>query len=87
MIYFFSENVGAILSLLVMATFWFLFNFRSVKGNIQIIDKMRIAKGMIPLNNDEVTIMSKVLRSSVINDSIGPLIGGIVALIVVYFIN
>jgi len=83
---FFQENRGAFASLLVMAVWWFIVNFRSVKGNIRAIDQMREEKGMAPMTKAESKIVAKVLRSSVIGDAIGPLIGGIVALIVTYFI-
>jgi len=83
MFQFLQENRGAIISLLVMAVYWFILNFRSVKGNVKAIDKMRVEKGMAPMTDDENRIVIKVLHSSVIGDTIGPFIGGIVALIVV----
>ena len=83
MLRFLQENLGAIVGLLVMAVYWFILNFRSVRGNIKAIDKMRIEKGMNPMTDEENKIVIKVLRSSVIGDAIGPFIGGIVALIVV----
>ena len=87
MLQFLQDNRSAIASLLVIAIYWFILNFRSAKGNIETIDKKRIEKGMTPMTNDERQIVTKVLRSSIINDSIGAFIGGIVTIVVVYFIS
>jgi len=84
MIDFIRENQGAILSLLVMAIFWLVMNMRSVKGNVNAIDKARGDSGIEPMTDEEKRLISKVLRSSVLTDSIGPLIGGLVALVVIY---
>jgi len=81
---FIRENRGAILSLLVMAVFWLVMNMRSVKSNIKAIDKARGDSGMNLMTDEEKRLTARVLRSSVLTDFIGPLIGGLVALIVVY---
>ena len=86
MVSFFQENIGALVGMIVMAVYWFALNFHSVSGNIKRIDKKRIDKGMAPMVDDEKQILKSELRSSVINDSLGALIGGIVALVVTFFI-
>ena len=86
MIQFFQYNTGAVLSLLVMSIFWIVFNFRSVRGNIKAIDKARVDNGMIPMSDEEIKISVKVLRTSDATDSIGPLVAGIVALVVTHII-
>jgi len=85
MIQFLQENVAAFTSMLVMAVFWFVLSFRSVKDNINSIDKKMADKGMESMTEDEKQIIRSIMRSSIINDSIGAFIGGIVALIVGYF--
>jgi len=81
---FIIENRGALAGLIVMAVFWLVMNIHSVKGNIRAIDKARGDSGMNPMTDEEKRLIAKVLRSSVFTDFIGPLIGGLVALIVVY---
>jgi len=81
---FIRENLSAIAGLIVMAVFWLAMNMHSVKGNIKAIDKARGDSGMNPMTDEEKRLTAKVLRSSVLTDSIGPLVAGLVALIVVY---
>jgi len=85
MVQFLQENIAAFTSMLVMAVFWFVLSFRSVKDNINSIDKKMADKGMESMTENEKQIIRNVMRSSIINDSIGAFIGGIVALIVGYF--
>jgi len=84
MIRFLHENFAAFASLLAMAVIWLGMNFHSVNGNIKNIDKKRTDRGMAPMAEDEKHIIKSELRSSVITDSIGALIGGIVALVATY---
>ena len=83
---FLQENIPAVVGLLVMAGYWFILNYRSVKGNIDTIDKKRAEKGLPPMTNDERQIVGGVLRTSVIHDSLSALVGGIVSIIVVYLL-
>ena len=85
MIEFFQENVEAFASMMVMAVYWFVLNFRSVNSNIKSIDKKRADKGMTPMTEEEREILRGELRSSVINDSLVALVSGIVAMVVTYF--
>ena len=84
MLQFLQENTGAFTGLFVMAAYWFVLNLRSVKSNVNIIDKMRVDNDMEPMADGEKRIVTKVLRTSVVNDSIGPFIGGIAAIVVTY---
>ena len=86
MLQFLQENRGAMVSMIFMAAYWFVLNFRAVRGNVKSINEMRVEKGMTPMTDDENRIIMKVLRRSVIGDGIGPFIGGIVALVVTHLL-
>jgi len=85
-VYFFQENISAFAGVIVMAAYWFALNFQSVNSNIKRISKQRVDKGMAPITEDEKQILKSALHSSAINDSVGALIGGVVALIVTFLI-
>ena len=85
MLQFICENINAIVSVSIMAIYWFMYNYRSVAANVSNIDKKRIEKGMTPMSEEEKKVIAKTLRASVIQDSVGAFIAGIVALAVVYF--
>jgi len=85
MLQFIRENINAIVSVSIMAIYWVMFNYRSVAANVNNIDKKRIEKGMTPMSEEEKKVITKTLRSSIVQDSMIAFISGIVALAVVYF--
>jgi len=84
---FLRESIPAVVGMLVMATYWLILNYISVKSNVKAIEKMRAEKDLPPMSEDESQIVTIVLRTSVINDAIGPFLAGIIAMVVVYLLS
>jgi hypothetical protein len=87
MLQFLRENFGEIILLIFMAIWWLGIGFFSIKGDINSFDQKRIAKGMMPMTDDEKLLLKQTYRSSLLNNLIQVIIAGIVALIVVGFIS
>ena len=79
---FIIDNRSAIAGMVTMALFWFVFNYRSVKGNVEAINKKREELGEPQMTDNEKQIIANVLRSSVVGDAIGAFVGGVVAFVV-----
>jgi hypothetical protein len=85
MFQFLQENVSEIILLVFLAIWWLGVGFFSIKGDINSFDKKRIAKGMMPMTDDEKLLLKQTHRSSLLNNLIQVIIAGIVALIVISF--
>jgi len=83
MLQFLQENITAIIYLVIMTIVWFLIQFFSIKGDVDTLDKKRVAKGMTAMTDDEKQLLKQTLRSSTIHNSLQVIIAGIVSLLVV----
>lgn len=86
MMQFFRENAAGLVGMLVLAVFWLFSSLHSIKNTLANIEKKRAGKNLPPFTDDELQIMKKEIKTSIIHYSIGALVAGIIAIIVSYLI-
>jgi hypothetical protein len=81
-----QENFREMIVFAFMAIWWMCVGFLSIKGDVNSLDKKRIAKGMQAMTDDEKLLGKQTFRSSILNNFIQVIIAGVVAFIVVHLI-
>ena len=87
MLDFFIENVIISITVFSALALSCANNLRSVKGDIETINKKRVEEGLPPMSDSERRITESVMRSSVKKDSLWAFVGGVITIAGMVFIS
>jgi hypothetical protein len=87
MLQFLQANTNLIIQLVIITALWFLIGLSSIKGDVNSLDKKRIAKGLSAMTDEEKQLVKQSFRSSVISNAGQAFFAGIISLIILtYFL-